>query len=90
MRLALDTNGYADLCRGDGEVVAALESAEEVYVPFVVLGELRAGFAASRQRTNKEGVLRAFLLKPGVRILLADEDTTLQYTAVYALSRPRA
>ena len=83
MRLALDTNRYTDFCRGDGEVVTALERAEEIYVPFIVLGELRAGLAASRHRTSNEAVLRAFLVKPGVRILLADEDTTLHYAAVH-------
>ena len=83
MRLALDSNRYTDLCRGDDDVVAALERAEEIHFPFIVLGELRAGFAASRQRARNEAALRAFLLKPGVRVLLASEDTTLQYAAVY-------
>ena len=63
--------------------VAALERAEEIHMPIIVLGELRAGFAASQQRTRNEAVLRAFLLKPGVRVLLANEETTLQYAAVY-------
>ncbi|HEX2466141.1 MAG TPA: type II toxin-antitoxin system VapC family toxin [Thermoanaerobaculia bacterium] len=83
MRLALDSNRYTDLCRGDSDVVAALERAEEIQVPFVVLGELRAGFAAGKRRAHNEAVLRAFLLKPGVRVLLASEDTTLHYAAVY-------
>ena len=83
MRLALDSNRYTDLCRGDDDVVSALERAEEIHIPFIVLGELRAGFAASQQRTRNEAALRAFLLKPGVRVLLASEDTTLQYAAVY-------
>ena len=45
MRLALDTNRYTDLCRGNASVVEAIELADEVWLPFIVLGELRAGFA---------------------------------------------
>jgi predicted nucleic acid-binding protein len=43
MKLALDTNRYTDLCRGDSLVVDAIENAEEVWLPFVVLGKLCAG-----------------------------------------------
>ena len=55
MRLALDTNRYTDLCRGNASVVETLELADEVWLPFIVLGELRAGFAvvtASLVRTS--------------------------------------
>ena len=49
MRLALDTNRYTDLCRGETSVVETVEVADEVRLPFIVLGELRAGFAAGSQ-----------------------------------------
>jgi predicted nucleic acid-binding protein len=83
VRLALDTNRYVDLCRGDADVVAAVETADEVRLPFVVLGELRAGFAVGAHRAHNEAVLRAFLREPGVGVLFADENTTLQYAAIY-------
>lgn len=83
MRLAIDTNRYTDLCRGDARVVEAVESADGVWLPFVVLGELRAGFAVGSQGTRNEGVLRRFLLKPGVRVVYADEQTTYHYANVY-------
>jgi len=40
VRLALDTNRYTDLCRGDVSVVETVELAEQVWLPFIVLGEL--------------------------------------------------
>lgn len=83
MRLALDTNRYTDLCRGDRFVVEAIEMADEVWLPFVVVGELRAGFAAGSQGPRNEAVLRRFLLKPGVGILYAGEQTTHHYANVY-------
>lgn len=83
MRVALDTNRYTDLCRGDLSVVEVVERANEVFLPFIVVGELRAGFAVGIQETRNEAVLRRFLLKSGVRVLYADEQTTHQYAAIY-------
>ena len=83
MKLALDTNRYTDLCRGVAPVVETIEHADEVWLPFIVLGELRAGFAVGSQGPRNEVVLRRFLLKPGVGVLYADEQTTYHYSAVY-------
>lgn len=83
MRVALDTHRYTDLCRGDAQVVATLEAAEAIYLPFVVLGELRAGFAVGQHGPENERVLREFLIRPGVRVLWADDQTTHHYGAIY-------
>jgi tRNA(fMet)-specific endonuclease VapC len=83
VRLALDTNRYTDLCRGDVSVVETVELADEVWLPFVVLGELRAGFAMGSQGQRNEAVLRRFLLKAGVNVLYADDQTTHHYSALY-------
>jgi tRNA(fMet)-specific endonuclease VapC len=89
MRLALDTNRYTDLCRGKPEVVETVEAADEVWLPFIVLGELRAGFAVGSQGPRNEAILRRFLLKPGVDVLYADEQTTYHYANVYRQLRSR-
>lgn len=83
MRLALDTNRYTDLCRGNAPVVQVVEAADEVWLPFIVLGELRAGFAAGIHGPHNESVLRRFLLQPGVDVLYADEQTTHHYATLY-------
>ncbi|MGH9686874.1 MAG: type II toxin-antitoxin system VapC family toxin [Candidatus Acidiferrales bacterium] len=83
MRVALDTNRYADLCRGIPSVTQTIEIAEEVWLPFVVIGELRAGFAVGSHGPQNEAALRRFLLKPGVGVLYADEQTTHHYANVY-------
>ena len=70
MRAAVDTNRYVDLCKGLTGTVALLEEAEAILLPFVVLGELRAGFAHGRRAAENERILRSFLLKDGVRVLL--------------------
>jgi tRNA(fMet)-specific endonuclease VapC len=83
VRVALDTNAYVDLCRGVNETVRLLEEAELVIMPFVVLGELRAGFGHGRRPAENEGTLRRFLLKDGVRVIFADDQTTHHYAGVF-------
>jgi tRNA(fMet)-specific endonuclease VapC len=63
--------------------VETVESADEVRLPFIVVGELRAGFIVGSQEARNEAILRRFLLKPGVAILYADEQTTHHYARVY-------
>lgn len=83
MRVALDTNRYTDLARGDAAVREVLEKAGEIFVPFIVLGELRAGFSVGKRGAENEKSLRRFLAKEGVELLLADEQTSHHYAAVY-------
>ena len=83
MRLALDTNRYVDLCKAVGATVELLAAADAVFVPFVVVAELRAGFAVGRRSSENERVLRRFLAKEGVRVLFADDGTLRHYAAVY-------
>ena len=83
MRLALDTNRYTDLCRGDASVLTIVESADAVWLPFVVVGELHAGFTLGNKGPQNEATLRRFLLKANTGILYADEQTTYHYATVY-------
>lgn len=83
MRIALDTNRYVDLCRDVSETLALVDEAAEVVVPFIVLGELRAGFAKGSREVDNERTLRRFLSKQNVRVAFADEQTTHVYAAIY-------
>lgn len=82
MRIALDTNRYTDFWTGDATVVRNIEDADAVYVPFAVLAELRSGFLNGTRAAANEQALRGFLKKPGVHVLMPDEDTTVQYATV--------
>lgn len=83
MRLALDTNRYTDMCRDVATTVALVEAADEVLVPFVVLGEVRGGFLHGDRQAQNEKTLNRFLSKDTVSILLADDQTTRHYAALY-------
>jgi predicted nucleic acid-binding protein len=83
MRVILDTNRYGDFFLGIAQTVELVEHAEAVFVPFVVLAELRAGFAFGRRQAENERVLRHFLSRDGICTLFADDQTTHQYAAIY-------
>jgi tRNA(fMet)-specific endonuclease VapC len=83
VRLALDTNRYIGMMRGEPSVLQTVSLADEVWLPFIVIGELRAGFAAGTREVSNEAALRRFLLKPGVGILYADDQTTHHYASIY-------
>lgn len=83
MKVAVDTNRYIDLCRGDEDTSTLLEEADAVLLPFVVVAELRAGFALGRRAAENERVLRRFLMKEGVRVLFPDDQTTHHYAGVF-------
>jgi predicted nucleic acid-binding protein len=79
MRLLIDSNRYRDLCAGAPEVLRLIQRAQEIRLPVVVLGELRAGFACGTRGRENERVLLRFLNSPRVQVLYADDTTTQHY-----------
>lgn len=87
MRIALDTNRYVDFCKGDPHVVGRLQEAEQIFLPFVALAELRAGFLWGRRSERNERGLTRFLGSPRVRVLYPDEQTSHHYARVFCQLR---
>ena len=87
MRVALDTSAYREAAGGQTRTAEILRRADEIHLPFIVLGELRAGFAAGTVGRKNEAKLSEFLGSPRARVLLADEQTTHHYGALYAQLR---
>lgn len=83
MNVALDTNAYSDFMRGDPARVQIIRTARHIHLPLIVLGELRAGFAAGNQKSANAANLQRFLSSPRVSILLPDEQTTHHYAQIY-------
>lgn len=90
MNLALDTNAYSDFMRGNPARVQVLRTARHIHIPFIVLGELRAGFAAGKQTSTNAANLQRFLNSSRVSILLPDEQTTHHYAQLYLQLRKNA
>ena len=66
MRVCLDTNAYSAFKRGDAGIVDLVETADEVDVPSIVLGELFAGFRMGSRLRRNVAELEEFLRRPGV------------------------
>src|SRR5437762_1487606 len=63
--------------------IDTIETAEQTFMPLMVVAELRAGFLGGSRREENERKLLAFLRKPPVRVLSPDEATTFQYAALF-------
>ena len=83
LRVALDTNRLADLFRGDKELAQRLEGCEEVGVPLIVLGEMKAGFYAGAREELGETLLRELLARSTVRLLNPGPETAERYARLF-------
>jgi tRNA(fMet)-specific endonuclease VapC len=87
VKILVDTNRYRDFCEGDKDALDVIQRARIVYLPFVVLAELRAGFLCGTLARQNEKSLTLFLNSPRVRVLLVDEDTTHHFARIFAQLR---
>lgn len=90
MRVALDTNAYSGFMRGDASRVHIVRTARHLFLPLIVLAELRAGFAAGNQASTNAANLQLFLNSPRVQVLTPDEQTTHHYAQLYLQLRRKS
>jgi tRNA(fMet)-specific endonuclease VapC len=83
MRVALDTNRLTDLFQGDAPLAEWLGTCEEVWIPLVVLGEIKAGFRGGNRQSRNEILLQKFLARKTVGILLPGRETAEAYARLF-------
>ncbi len=84
MNFALDTNEYSRLQKGQDRQLSELANkVDEIFLPFIVVAELRAGFKKGSRADQNYDKLDAFLSTPRVSILYADEETVELYAALW-------
>jgi tRNA(fMet)-specific endonuclease VapC len=83
MRVALDTNRLTDLFQGDAELADRLGECDEVWLPLMVLAEIKAGFYGGSQLRRNESLLQSFLTKPTVGILVPARETAEHYARLF-------
>jgi tRNA(fMet)-specific endonuclease VapC len=83
-RIALDTNRLTDLFRGDAALAEQLSFCDEVWLPLIVLAEIKAGFHAGSQQPKNERLLQLFLSKPTVDVLMPTRETAEHYARLFA------
>ena len=83
MRVALDTNRLTDLFAGDTALAERMGTYDEVWIPLVVLAEIKAGFYGGTEQHRNEILLQRLLGKSTVGVLLPDRETAEQYARLF-------
>jgi predicted nucleic acid-binding protein len=89
VKLLLDTNRLSDALAEDEEALDRLEAAQAIYVPVVVLGELRSGFLRGSRPAKNETRLQWFLSQPGVFTTPLEASTSHQYAHIHRALQKR-
>lgn len=87
MRIMMDTNAYSGFKRGDSGIVEALARADEILIPSIVLGELRAGFKGGKREGDNLRELEEFFATPRVSLHPLGEETAIFYAEIYTTLR---
>jgi tRNA(fMet)-specific endonuclease VapC len=83
VRVALDTNRLTDLFQGNAALADWLGTCEEVWIPLVVLGEIKAGFQGGAHQHRNEILLQRLLAKTTVGVLLPSRETAEYYARLF-------
>ena len=83
MKILFDSNRYKDFCSSDSEIINCVRQADKIYFPFIVLAELRAGFACGTKAKKNEAVLIQILSQNSVDVIYPDEETTHHYAHLF-------
>ena len=89
MRLLVDTNRLGDALNQDAKVTSIIESAIEVFVPFIALAEIQAGFLGGslKRLAHNEALLARVLQMPSVFSLYPDRETNQIYAKLFVQMR---
>lgn len=80
---AIDTNRYRDFVEGNPDVLQVFRTAARIVVPFIVVAELRAGFAVGSRGRENERTFEEFLHRRRVEVVFPDGQTTHHYATLY-------
>jgi tRNA(fMet)-specific endonuclease VapC len=83
-RLVLDTSAYSHFRAGDERVVDLIATAEIVYLPAVVLGELEAAFTLGRRERENLTLLAELLAENFVSTLPVTPAVARRYGRLFA------
>lgn len=89
MNLAIDTNAYTAFCKNDPVAVDAVQRADRIVLPLIVLAELRSGFSVGKRGAENEATLQRFLSSRRVSVECPDEGTTFVYARLFGYLRKK-
>jgi len=84
LKLVLDTNIYCDFAEGLPDVVDTIAtSAESLFIPAIVLGELNYGFMKGSRQAFNEKKLRHSISVLNIDIINVDGNVARKYAMIY-------
>lgn len=84
MRIVLDTSAYSHFRSNHVGVVDRIATADRVYLPTIVLGELEAAFRRGRRTSDNRAKLEEFLREDFVGVLPVTTDVARRYGELFA------
>lgn len=87
MRIVLDTSAYSHFRANHHDVIERIASADVVYLPTIVLGELEAAFRMGRRAADNRSKLDEFLQEDFVGVLPITTDVARRYGELFATLR---
>lgn len=85
MKIIIDTNAYAELAKGNTHILALMQTADQIVVSTIVMGELYAGFRLGAKRLQNVRRLDEFLKTPGVVTVAPDSSIAERYGELIGL-----
>jgi len=82
MKICIDTNIYSAFKKGNPNISELLETANEIYVPAIVMGELYAGFQLGTKLRDNTKDLKEFIEQPGIYIIDINDSIAERYGAL--------
>jgi tRNA(fMet)-specific endonuclease VapC len=83
MRIVLDTSAYSHFRSNHAGVVDRIATADRVYLPTIVLGELEAAFRRGRRTGDNRAKLEEFLREDFVGVLPVTADVARRYGELF-------
>ncbi len=81
--IIIDTSAYSAFNRGDQRLRKWFCADNEILLPLIVAGELRAGFACGTKRAINEQLLEHFIDTPNVGIITVTRSTTRFFADIF-------
>lgn len=81
-RIFIDTSLYSSFMKGDSYANQLIQSADELFLNSIVLGELLSGFMRGKKERKNRLELSEFLSSPRINILALDDETSERYAII--------
>lgn len=83
MNIVIDTNRYRDFCDHEPIALDQVQIADHIFLSYISLAELRAGFLCGSRARENERILNRFLNSPRVSVLYPTEQTIRHYAQIF-------